>query len=108
MGIDKHPGGHPKLADSGLKGPTAEVRPAESRPVRLDCRVILFKRLLLSAISGLVAGKPAVDVGTSFSRFAPRHCQRDIYLDRATDERVRMQGAKKTQLETGSGERAGE
>src|SRR3546814_9225331 len=64
MGIDKHPGGHPKLADSGLKGPTAEVRPAESRPVRLDCRVILFKRLLLSAISGLVAGKPAVDVGT--------------------------------------------
>src|SRR3546814_6169019 len=62
MGIDKHPGGHPKLADSGLKGPTAEVRPAESRPVRLACRVILFKRLLLSAISGLVAGQPAVDV----------------------------------------------
>src|SRR3546814_11299563 len=91
------------LADSGLKGPTAEVRPAESRPVRLDCRVILFKRLLLSAISGLVAGKPAVDVGTSFSRFARRHLKRDIDLYRVHDERVVMLGAKKEKLEIVSG-----
>src|SRR3546814_10656414 len=57
----------------------------------------------MAAVVGRVAGKPAGDVGTSVARFARRHGKRYIDLDRVTDERVVMLGAKKEQLETGSG-----
>src|SRR3546814_8748786 len=53
--VDKHPCGHPKLADSRIKSPAHEIGPAEPRPICLDRRVILFKRSLLSLIRGLVA-----------------------------------------------------